>query len=209
MREWFRKNKIKSSDEIVIHFIDKKNFTYRLIPEKRFVLKTRELQNGFENSNNEQEASKRIVKLANWIQLDEQKIVLNEFKRLTDIVPIKKREYFRSSLTKTREKVPVSLRTLLESIYKGHCQVCDFWFLKKDNTLYFETHHLNPLYNHHTKNIIVVCGNCHNQFEYANVQNSYNKEGWLNNVSFNDRKYSVNQIAIKKIFKDSFKELFI
>jgi hypothetical protein len=57
MADWFKETKIKSGDEIVIQVIDKENFIYRLIPEKKFISKTQELQHGFDNSESEQEAS--------------------------------------------------------------------------------------------------------------------------------------------------------
>lgn len=37
VKDWFRQNNVKSGDEIVIQFLDQKNFVYRLIPEKNFI----------------------------------------------------------------------------------------------------------------------------------------------------------------------------
>jgi len=206
---WFRKNSIRSGDEVVIQVIDKENFVYRLIPEKRFIVETQRLQQRFDSSESEEEASGKIMMLAEWIQLDKDQVALNEFKRLIDIVPIEDREYTRSRLSRARERVPVSLRTLLEHIYKGHCQVCHFWFLKRDNKPYFETHHLSPRGGHHPKNVIVVCGNCHNQFEYTNVHHDFGMDGWLTGVSFNENTHPVNQVALNMKLEDSFKELFM
>lgn len=207
--DWFRKNGITSGDEVVIQVIDEEDFVYRLIPEKRFIVETQRLQQRFDNSESEEEASGKIMMLAEWIQLDKEEVALNEFKRLIDIVPIEDREYTRSRLSRARERVPASLRTLLEYIYKGHCQVCDFWFFKRDNRPYFETHHLNPLGGHHPKNVVVVCGNCHNQFEYTNVRHDFNMDGWLTGLSFNENTHPVNQVAVNLKPEDSFKELFI
>src|SRR3990172_9522661 len=53
MRQWFQQNNIKSGDEIVIQLIDKEHFIYRLIPERNFILKTKELQDSFDNSETE------------------------------------------------------------------------------------------------------------------------------------------------------------
>ena len=206
---WFRKNSVSSGDEVVIQVIDEEDFVYRLIPEKRFIVETQRLQQRFDNSESEEEASGKIMMLAEWIQLDKEEVALNEFKRLIDIVPIEDREYTRSRLSRARERVPASLRTLLEDIYKGHCQVCDFWFCKRDNRPYFETHHLNPLGGHHPKNVVVVCGNCHNQFEYTDAHHDLNMDGWLTRVSFNERTYPVNQVAVDMKLEESFKELFI
>ena len=209
MREWFEENDIKNGDEIVIQLIDKTNAVYRLTSERKFIAKAQALQNNFDNSDNEQRASEEIVKLAQWTNLDKEKTVSNEYYRLVNAMPIIKRDYIEKHSSRVRESIPVSLRTLLENIYKGYCQVCDFWFLKQDNQPYFETHHLNPLQGHHPKNIIVVCGNCHNQFEYANVQHEFNNDGWLTSVSFNGKLFLVHNLVLDTKPEESYKELFI
>lgn len=64
MKQWFRQNNINSGDEIVIQFIDEERFIYRLIPERNFIVKTKELQHMFDFSENEQEALGKITTLA-------------------------------------------------------------------------------------------------------------------------------------------------
>jgi len=206
---WFKEKKIKSGDEIVIQVIDKGQSVYRLVSERMFITKTRELQDGFDKSESEQEASEKVDTLGQWVQLDRQKVVLNEFSRLVDIMPLESREYTKSRLGRAREKVPANLRTLLEGIYNGHCQLCDFWFLERSNKPYFETHHLNPFQGHHPKNVVVVCGNCHNQFEHANAHQNFDTDGWLIRVSFNDRTYSVNQAVLNIKPEHAFKDVFV
>lgn len=206
---WFRKNSISGGDEVVIQVIDKEDFVYRLIPEKRFIVETQRLQQCFDASESEPEASENFATLVRWTQFEKQEAVLSEFNRLVDTMPRRDREYARNRWSRARERVPESLRTLLEHIYKGHCQVCDFWFSKRDNRPYFETHHLNPIGGHHPKNVLVVCGNCHNQFEYTDVHHDLNMDGWLTRVSFNERTYAVNQVALNMKLEHSFKELFI
>lgn len=208
VKEWFEENRLKNGDEIVIQVIDKENFIYRIASERRFVAKTRELQEGFDNSESERVASETIRTLTRWVNLDKQNVVLNEFKRLIDVAA-QDREYASKRLRRAREGVPANLRTLLEDIYNGHCQVCDFWFLKRDTRPYFETHHLNPLQDHHPKNVVAVCGNCHNQFEHANVALDFDRDAWLVRASFNERTYPVNQIVLTTKLEESFKELFV
>lgn len=207
--DWFRENGITGGDEIVIQVIDEEDFVYKLIPEKRFIVETQRLQQRFDSSESEREALDNFTTLARWTHTDKQEVVLGEFKRLVDTMPTRDREYVKKRWSRAKERVPASLRTLLENIYKGHCQVCDFWFLKRDNKPYFETHHLNPLGDHHPKNVVVVCGNCHNQFEYTDVHHDLNMDGWLTRVSFNERTYAVNQVALNMKLEHSFKELFI
>jgi len=208
VREWFYQNNIKSGDEIVIQFVDEKNFIYRFIPEQNFILKTKELQYGFDNSETEQDASSKITTLAQWTHLEKGNVVFNEYLRLIDSLPYKDRQFIEKSQSRARESVPTNLRTLLEDIYKGHCQLCDFWFLKSDKNPYFEIHHLDPLKSHHPKNLLVVCGNCHNQFEHADVKQNFNEFGWLVRVSFNESIYLVKQ-AMFTTNIGFFKEIFI
>jgi hypothetical protein len=206
---WFKEKEIKSGDEIVIQVMDEGKSVYRLVSEGIFITKTLELQDGFDKSESEQEASEKVDTLGQWVQLDRQKVMLNEFNRLIDIMPLESREYAKSRLSRARERVPVNLRSLLEGIYKGHCQLCDFWFLKRNNKPYFETHHLNAFQGHHPKNVVVVCGNCHNQFEHANVHQDIETDGWLIRVSFNDRTYSVNQAVLNIKPERAFKDVFV
>lgn len=208
MREWFQQNNIKSGDEIVIQFIDEQHYIYRLIPERNFILQTRDLQDNFDNSKTERQASNKITTLSEWAHVDKNHVIFNEYYRLANTLP-KEREYIVRSSSRARESVPSNLRILLENIYKGRCQVCDYWFIKRDQRPYFETHHLDPLKGHHPKNILVVCGNCHNQFEHADVRQEFNDELWLVKVAFNNNMHAVRQAILDQKLKVFFKELFI
>jgi hypothetical protein len=208
MRQWFQQNNIKSGDEIVIQLIDKERFIYRLIPEKNFILTTKELEHSFDNSTTELEASEKIVTLSEWTHSDKSKVVLNEYYRLIHVLPTEDRQYVSKRSNKVKESAPVNIRALLEYIYEGHCQTCDFWFLKRDKKPYFEIHHIDSLKGHHPKNLLVVCGNCHNQFEYTDVKQVFNRDGWLIKVSFNEITHLVKQ-AILDTKIEGFKELFI
>lgn len=209
MKEWFGKNRIKDGDEIVIQVINRNNGIYRLTSEKKFIEKTQSLQNNFDKSETEDAASEKIITLAKWTNLDRYKIIMNEYNRLVNTMPVNERQSIRKQSNRAREKVPANMKTLLEGIYKGHCQVCDFWFLKRDNRPYFEIHHLDPAKDHHPKNLVVVCGNCHNQFEYANIGKEFNELDWLIKVSFNDKMYPVKQAILTPLREDFFKETYI
>ena len=209
LKEWFVHNDIERGDEIVVQFLDKKHFIYRLIPEKKFIFTTKDIQKDFDNARTEREASSKVQTLSNWTLSDEKEVVLNEFQRLTDIPATEERLYTRRNSVRLRESVPANLRALLSKIYKGNCQICDFGFLRQDKQPYFEIHHIDPNKGHHPKNVIVVCGNCHNQFEYANVQKENDEENWLIRVFFNEEMYLVKQI-LPSLKKEGFiKETFI
>ncbi|MFQ5861581.1 MAG: HNH endonuclease [Candidatus Brocadiales bacterium] len=209
MAEWFRDNNIKDGDEVVVQLVDKEKFIYKLVPEHKFLIKTNELQKDFDESENEAEASEQVAKLAKWTDLDKREVVLNEYRRLLDTSKVEERRYVERPSSRAGESVPYNLRALLGCIYQGHCQVCDFWFLKRDNTPYFETHHLKRSLGNNPKNIVLVCANCHRQFEYAHVLSKFNDDNWLVMVSFNEKTYPVNQVVLKTELEDSFKKLFI
>jgi len=209
MAEWFRNNKIKDGDEIVIQLIDKERFIYRVIPESRFILKTYEIQNILDKSESETSAENEIENLKKWTGIVHGKVVLNEFIRLVNTIPISERRYVKRFSKQAKESTPYNLRVLLSEIYRGHCQVCDFWFIKKDKKPYFEVHHINPLLSNNPKNLLVVCANCHNQFEYADIENEYNQDNWLLKVRFNDRVYPVTQNLLATKHEDFIKQLHI
>jgi hypothetical protein len=168
-----------------------------------------ELQYSFDNSETEKEASEKITVLAQWTDFDKNTVTFNEYYRLINTLPIKGRQYINKPSSRARETVPANLRTLLEYLYMGKCQICDFGFLKRDKKPYFEIHHLDPLKGHHPKNLLVVCGNCHNQFEYADVKQAFNEDEWLVRVSFNERTYPVKQAMIDIKAEFFSKQLFI
>jgi hypothetical protein len=209
MADWFNANNIRGGDEIVIQLIDEKEGIYRLIAENDFIIKTKKLQDSFDNSQDEEEALEGVVQLAKWTELDKSRVSLNEYRRLVDTMPIRKREYVSRQSNQTRERAPHNLRVLLGEIYQGRCQVCDFTFLKKDDKLYFEIHHIDPVESHQPKNLMVVCANCHRQFQFANVDHIFNDESWLIKVNFNQSSYDINQILLNAKIEDFMKQTHV
>jgi len=208
MKEWFQKNKVENGDEIVIQIIDKDKFVYRLINEANFIIKTQQIQNKFDNSTDEQEALQNLIEISNWTKATEEIVKLREFHRLIKETNIEKRKRIIRRELPAKDSAPPNVKILLGKIYAGHCQVCDFWFLKKDKNPYFETHHIDPENANHVQNLLVVCGNCHNQFHYADVKQEF-REGWISRVFFNDRVFEVDQIIFKQKFEEAMKEIFI
>ena len=94
-------------------------------------------------------------------------------------------------------------------IYHGHCQVCEFTFLKKDNNPYFEIHHIDPNQGDYLRNLVVVCANCHMQFEFANLINTFDDEDWLCEICFNDIKKNVFQIIKTIKVSEFFKRQYL
>jgi hypothetical protein len=208
MKNWFERKGIKNGDEIVIQPLDGDKHIYRLIPELDFIQKTRELQLDLDRSKTEQEASQTISDISKWIIIDGAAAAINEFHRLSSSNPNEKRDYSRTSDSREAESAPASIRYILLQLYQGHCQVCNFSFLKKDNTPYFEIHHLNPDLGNHPKNLLSVCGNCHNQFEFADVKQWYSRDRWLIKVSYNKKIHPVRQAILGTKMNHYRKELF-
>lgn len=209
MTQWFKKNRLTDGDEIVVQVIDAERSVYRLIPERGFLAVTQRLESDLDASAGEPEASEKLTKLARWTNTTPTTVILNEFFRLATACIPGRRPSTRRRPRRSRESTPPNLRTLLGQLYQGHCQICDFWFLKRDNRPYFEVHHLDPGAGHHPRNLVVVCGNCHNQFEYAEVAPEFNEDQWLTRVGFNGTSYQVNQIALSTQPPRFSKELFV
>lgn len=209
VRQWFEESDLRSGDEIVVQVIDKEHLTYRLISEKDFVTATQQLQSSLDRSTDELEASDKLARLSEWTNLENSEVVLNEYRRLAATTVPMERRFTRRRPSRSRESTPPNLRTLLGQLYQGHCQVCDFWFLKRNDEPYFEIHHLDAMGGHHPKNLVVVCGNCHNQFEHADVAREFNDEEWLISVHFNRVLHQINQMALSARMPDFSKELFV
>lgn len=196
LRQWFAENELKSGDEIVVQVIDERRSVYRLIPEKNFVATTLQIQNGFDRSTDEREAFAELSRLSAWTNIETNAVALNEYWRLAGSCASLQRPLDVRKATRSRESAPAGLRMLLGRLYQGHCQVCDFWFRKRDNEPYFEVHHLDATKGHHPKNLVVVCGNCHNQFEHAEVTTEFDEEWWLIRVFFNGICHPVHRIDV-------------
>ena len=202
-RNWFYENNVKEGDELVLQLHDKEKFIYRLLKEEVFLKITKGFQTDFDISINDKIASEKIELISNITQVEKSKIIYNEFLRLAKYSNEEVRKRLKTSSRFSREKTPSSIRIILESIYKGYCQVCSFSFLKRDSKPYYEIHHLDASLGHHPKNLVLICANCHRQFEFANVEKFSDEKGWLSKIYFNQNEYFVKQ-AINEIEKQDF-----
>ena len=73
------------------------------------------------------------------------------------------------------------------------CQLCSFTFEKRNGESYFEIHHLDPGVGHHPTNLLVLCPNCHAQFEHATVTDFKWAGTWLVGVMINGKRFAVRQ----------------
>lgn len=209
LKYWFSENQIREGDELILQILDKERFIYRLYKEQTFIKKTKEIQAELDNSEDDSIASEKIVQLSRLIQIKKEEVINNEFIRLSKNSNDELRRRIKLSNRVINEKTPSNIRFILENIYKGNCQVCSFMFLKRDKLPYYEIHHLASNKGNHPQNLVLVCANCHRQFEYANVIKDFDNQGWLSKVFFNGKDYVVKQ-AINEIQKQDFlKTVFI
>ncbi len=208
LASWLKDLELQDGDEIVLQVIDKDRFIYRLIPEKQFIEKTQYLQRELDLSAKEKDVQQGVNRLSSWLNTTEAMTSIRELYRLSDVLPLQKRKKVGRHSAKIRDSVPVSIRTLFGNIYNGHCQVCDFFFQKIDGSPYYEIHHLDPVLGHHPKNLVVVCANCHRQFEYTKVKAVFSDNNWLKEVSFNDRHFHLNQVFLIEEEKKLLKRVF-
>jgi hypothetical protein len=203
LKDWYFENQIREGDELILQILDKEQFVYRLFTEQTFLKKTKGFQIDFDNSKDDKIASEKIEQISNLTQVGKTKIIYNEFLRLAKYSNDEIRKRINVSNRLNKEKTPSNIKIILGNIYNGYCQVCSFSFLKRDNFPYYEIHHLEPNIGHHLKNLVLVCANCHRQFEYANVTKDFNEKGWLSKVVFNQKEYFIKQ-AINEIEKQDF-----
>jgi hypothetical protein len=209
LKNWFIDNQIQEGDEIVLQMLDKEKFIYRILKEKDFLKHTKDFQMNFDNAKDEKVAAERIEQISNLVQVEKESIAFNEFLRLVSYSTEEIRKRIEISHQLNKEKTPPNIRLILEKIYGGYCQVCSFSFLKKDSSPYYEIHHLLSDFGHHPKNLVLVCANCHRQFEYANVIKEFNNNGWLIKVIFNRNDFIVKQVINQFEKQEFLKTVFI
>jgi len=203
LKNWFADNGIREGDELVLQVLDRERFVYRLLREDVFLNMTKMHQQDLDGAADDEIAAGTIELISNLTQVETASIMRSEFLRLAEYTNEEVRRRLRTSGRFSREKTPASIRTLLGNIYRGHCQICSFAFLKRDNDPYYEIHHLGATLGHHPKNLVLVCANCHRQFEFANVERFFDERGWLAKVRFNQSEYLVKQV-IDEIKKHQF-----
>ncbi len=190
LRQWFRKHRASEGDRVEIV---KEGEGYRLIFRSREEVRyQRELQ----TAKTEGQAEEALRRLAHRRRLSQRTVALKELARLTQ--QIQQRKRVRVASRERYEGVPVSLRTILKTVYKGRCQICGSTFRKRDGEPYFEVHHVDPEAGHHPQNLLVLCANCHAQMEHAEVTVKRDEEGWVVMVVINGKERAVRQALTTK-----------
>lgn len=190
LKNFYKRNAVVSGDEIVVQLLD--DLRYRIIPEKKIKTQVCQIESQLDNSSDDTETKQSISRLVEVLNLSEEIVLKNEFVRLSNkVIPNRKMKLTVNS--KTKENVSPSLRKILLSLYKGHCQLTNFTFFMKNGNPYFEIHHINSERGNHFKNLLVVSPNIHAQFTYANLEQFFDRDGWLRKVIINNHEYKVKQ----------------
>ena len=194
LKSFYEKYNISDGEELVIQLLDEEK--YKIVPEKLFENILMENLCEIEKIDNDNLLEEKLNLISKFTNSTKQEILKNEFVRLSNN-EIKERKSYKKPSTTTRENVPLSLRKILLNLYEGKCQVSNFSFLMKNGLPYFEIHHIDALKGNHFKNLLVVSPNVHKQFSFANLEQTFDSDGWLRNVKFNDNSFAVNQIIDK------------
>ena len=94
---------------------------------------------------------------------------------------------------------PSSIANVIKQLYGTTCAICGYeGFEKRDGRRYAEVHHVDELSAGNpgtlaSRNIMVVCANCHRMMHYADVVVREVGDGWQ--VSVNDQQHFINRLS--------------
>jgi hypothetical protein len=199
LRQWFARRGVREGDLISITVESSSQKLYRITLD-RFVLERQEgkARDGLRTARTDAEAEQRLVKLAQITRRRPREAARGELLRIAEKSLPQFRPVVLPHVAPRREGVPPGLRVLLRELHDGKCQLCSFTFEKESGEPYFEVHHLDPALGHHPKNLLVVCPNCHAQFEHATVSDLRWAEGWLVGLAINGKQVSVRQPLVNE-----------
>jgi 5-methylcytosine-specific restriction endonuclease McrA len=194
LRQWFLKRGVREGDVISITLESPSESLYRIALD-RFVLERQQerARRELHGAKTDSEADQSLVQLARVTRRRPRDIARGELLRIVQGSLPQSRPIVMPRMAARREVVPPVIRVLLRELHDGKCQLCSFTFQKRDGEPYFEVHHLSPGVGHHPKNLLVVCPNCHAQFEHAAISDLRWADGWLVGVAINGRQVSVRQ----------------
>lgn len=191
---WFQKRGVVPGDVIAVTIEDQERGVYRIaltryVREKQLTVTRRRLH----AAPTAEDAARELQQLARISRKRTRAVAQEELERIARELPSQYRKRVSPPTSPRREGVPEAIRALLEAVLEGKCQICSFTFLKRGGNPYFEIHHLDPERGHHPANLLVVCPNCHAQFEHAEVNDLEYLSGWLVAVRIAGKRRVVRQ----------------
>ena len=194
LRRWFSKRDVREGDLISVAIENPDRRLYRIALD-RYVLERQEqrARQGLEAAQTDSEADRQLTLLSQLTRRRPRAVAKEELLRIAGQSEPMPRPTVLPRVAERHEVVPSGIRVLLRELHDGKCQLCSFTFEKRNGEPYFEVHHLDPGVGHHPANLLVVCPNCHAQFEHATVADLRWAGRWLVGVTINGRHFSVRQ----------------
>jgi len=194
LRNWYLKRGVRQGDLVSVTLEDRQRSLYRIALE-RYIRERRELgaRQGLEAAVTDSEADRQLTLLSQLTRRRPRAVAKEELLRIASTSGPRSRPSVLPRPAERHEVVPSGIRVLLRELHDGKCQLCSFTFDKRNGEPYFEVHHLDPAIGHHPKNLLVVCANCHAQFEHATISDFRWAGGWLVGLTINGEQLTVRQ----------------
>ena len=194
LAHWFSKRSVREGDLVSITLEDVEKGSYRITMD-RFVREREEqkARQRLQAARTDSEAKQELSTLSRLTKRRLRELAQEELLRIAQDSPRQPRPRVSPGATERHEGVPTAIRVLLRELHGGKCQLCSFTFEKANGKPYFEIHHLDPEVGHHPRNLLVVCPNCHAQFEHATVTDFKWAGNWLVSVMINGKRVAVRQ----------------
>jgi hypothetical protein len=194
LRGWFFKRNVREGDVISITLEDAERRLYRIALDR--YVRERQEQNArqrLQAARTDLEAEQELSVLSRLTKRRPRELAGEELLRIAQGSARRPRPSVIPGAVERREGVPSGIRILLRELHDGKCQLCSFTFEKRNGEPYFEIHHLDPKIGHHPSNLLVVCANCHAQFEHARLADFTWAGNWLVGLAINGKRISVRQ----------------
>jgi 5-methylcytosine-specific restriction endonuclease McrA len=194
LAQWFSKRNVREGDLISVTVEDPGDRLYRITLD-RYVRERQEqrARQQLEAASTDSEAAQQLSALSRLTRRRPRELARDELMRLARESQPKPRPRVPPGAAEQHEGVPPGIRIMLRELHDGKCQLCSFTFEKRNGEPYFEIHHLDPDVGHHPRNLLVVCPNCHAQFEHAAVAEFKWADNWLVGVVINGKSVAVRQ----------------
>ncbi len=191
---WFSKRGVREGDLISITVEDLNRRLYRIALDR--YVREREAHKArqkLQAARTDSEAEQELSTLSRLTRKRPRELAEEELLRIAQGSPRQPRPRVFPGAAERHEGVPSGIRVLLRELHDGKCQLCSFTFEKRNGEPYFEIHHLDSKVGHHPGNLLVVCPNCHAQFEHATVTDFKWAGNWLVGVTINGKRLGVRQ----------------
>lgn len=194
LSRWFLKRHVQQGDVVSVTIEDRDKGIYRIALD-RFVRERQEktARDKLRSARTEEKAQEGLSTLVLLARKRPRQVAQEEILRIAQQARCQPRPRLSTPASYRYEGAPAGIRILLREVHQGKCQICSFAFKKRDGEPYFEIHHLDPELGHHPTNVLLLCANCHAQFEHAMVTDYEWASNWLVGVIINGKRFDLRQ----------------